>query len=126
MRFAGGMGIERFGAEDERRADACYEIFLATKAADNPDGPPMSRRAFRGWLKTGWVGDPRETWLLEDDGIEGWFLLELPAEANEHMISINETLGYYLLGKPARSWELPAAQVKGVKGIKGVKGVAQS
>jgi hypothetical protein len=23
-----------------------------------------------------------------------------------------ETLGYYLLAKPARSWELPAAQVK--------------
>jgi hypothetical protein len=40
-------------------------------------------------------------------------------ETNGHMISVNETLGYYLLGKPVRSWELPAARVKGIKGIKG-------
>ena len=31
-------------------------------------------------------------------------------ETNGHMISINETLGYYLLGQPARSWELPATR----------------
>ena len=31
-------------------------------------------------------------------------------QTNGHMISVNETLGYYLLGQPARSWELPAAQ----------------
>jgi GNAT superfamily N-acetyltransferase len=80
------MGIERFGAGDERRADACFEIFRACRAADDPDGPPMERRVFAGWLKTGWVGDPRETWLLEDDGgIEGWYLLELPAKDNPHL-----------------------------------------
>jgi hypothetical protein len=32
-------------------------------------------------------------------------------ETNGHMISINETLGYYVLGQPARSWELQAARV---------------
>ena len=86
MMFAGSMGIERFGPEDERRADACFEIFLACRAAVDPDGPPMERRVFAGWLKTGWVGDPRETWLLEDDGgIEGWYLLELPARDNPHL-----------------------------------------
>ena len=80
------MGIERFAAEDERRADACFEISRACRAADDPDGPPMERRVFAGWLKTGWVGDPRETWLLEDDGgIEGWYLLELPARDNRHL-----------------------------------------
>src|SRR5215472_10326641 len=80
------MGMERFGAEDERRADACFEIIRACQAADDPDGPPMERRVFAGWLKTGWVGDPRETWLLEDDGgIEGWYLLELPARDNPHL-----------------------------------------
>jgi GNAT superfamily N-acetyltransferase len=80
------MGIERFGAEDERRADACFEIYRACRASDDPDGPPMERRVFAGWLKTGWVGDPRETWLLEDDGgIEGWYLLELPSRDNPHL-----------------------------------------
>jgi hypothetical protein len=153
--FAEGMGIVRFGAGDGRRADACYEIFRASRTADDPEGPPISGRTFRGWLKSGWVGDPRETWLLEDDsGIGGWYLLELSSrdnphlgrehrghrlglrlklamlerlareespvkrivtsngETNGHMISINETLGYYVRGKPGRSWELPAAQVK--------------
>ena len=37
-------------------------------------------------LTTGWVGDPRETWLLaDDDGIAGWYLLELPARDNRHL-----------------------------------------
>src|SRR2546430_5986084 len=80
------MRIERFRAEDEPGAQACYEIFLATRAVDDPDVPPMSRRVFRGLLKTGWVGDPRETWLLADDGgVEGWYVLELPARDNRHL-----------------------------------------
>ena len=80
------MRIERFGAQDERRADACYEIFLATRAVDDPGVPPMSRRVFGVLLTTGWVGDPRETWLLaDDDGIAGWYLLELPARDNRHL-----------------------------------------
>jgi len=86
VRFAGSMRIERFRAEDEPGAQACYEIFLATRAVDDPDVPPMSRRVFRGLLKTGWVGDPRETWLLADDGgFEGWYVLELPARDNRHL-----------------------------------------
>jgi len=35
------------------------------------------------------------------------------AETNGHMIGINETLGYRVIGPPERSWELPAAQVIG-------------
>ena len=80
------MRIERFGAQDGRRADACYEIFRATRAVDEPDVPLMSRRVFGVLLTTGWVGDPRETWLLaDDDGIAGWYLLELPARDNRHL-----------------------------------------
>ena len=86
VRFAGGMGIERFGAEDGRRADACYEIFLAIRAADDPDVPAMPPRVFLGWLQTGFMGEPRETWLLaDDDGIAGWYQLELPARDNRHL-----------------------------------------
>ena len=44
-------------------------------------------------------------------------LLTSNTETNTHMISINSELGYYVLGKPARSWELPAAQVAGVAGM---------
>jgi GNAT superfamily N-acetyltransferase len=41
---------------------------------------------FRGWLQVGFMGDPRETWLLEDAaGIAGWYLLELPARDNGHL-----------------------------------------
>ena len=46
----------------------------------------MPRRVFGGLLTTGWVGEPRETWLLEDAaGIVGWYLLELPDRDNGHL-----------------------------------------
>jgi GNAT superfamily N-acetyltransferase len=80
------MGIERFGAQDGRRADACYQIFRATRAADDPDMPVMPPRIFLGWLQTGFMGEPRETWLLEDAaGVGGWYLLELPDRDNTHL-----------------------------------------
>ena len=80
------MGFERFGAEDGRRVDACYEIFRATRAADDPDVPVMPPRAFLGWLQAGFMGEPRETWLLEDEaGVGGWYLLELPSRDNGHL-----------------------------------------
>jgi GNAT superfamily N-acetyltransferase len=80
------MGIQRFGAGDGRRADASYEIFRATRAADDPDVPVMPPRVFLGWLQTGFMGEPRETWLLEDAaGVGGWYLLELPSRDNGHL-----------------------------------------
>ena len=81
------MGIERFEAEGGAgRVAACYEIFRATKVADDPDVPVLPRRVFQGWLKTGWVGDPRETWLVADeDGVAAWYLLELPHRDNKHL-----------------------------------------
>ena len=50
-----GMRIERFGAQDERRADACYEIFRATRMVDDPDVPPMPPRVFGVLLPAGLV-----------------------------------------------------------------------
>jgi hypothetical protein len=86
VRFAGGMGIERFEAGDGKRVDACYEIFRATREADDPGAPLMPPRVFLGWLQVGYMGDPRETWLLEDAaGIGGWYLLELPGRDNGHL-----------------------------------------
>jgi GNAT superfamily N-acetyltransferase len=83
------MGIERFGAEDERRPDACYEIFRASRMADDPEIPVMPPRVFLGWLQAGFTGEPRETWLLEDAaGIGGWYLLGLPDRDNGHLCSL--------------------------------------
>ena len=80
------MGVERFGAGDGKRVDACYEIYRATREADDPGAPFMPPRVFLGWLQAGFTGDPRETWLLEDAaGIGGWYLLELPDRDNGHL-----------------------------------------
>lgn len=80
------MGIERFGAGDGKRVDACYEIYRAVREADDPGVPFMPPRVFLGWLQVGFMGDPRETWLLEDAaGIGGWYLLELPDRDNRHL-----------------------------------------
>ena len=86
MGFAGGMGVERFGAGDGKRVETCYEIYRATREADDPGVPLMPPRVFLGWLQAGFMGDPRETWLLEDAaGIGGWYLLELPDRDNRHL-----------------------------------------
>jgi GNAT superfamily N-acetyltransferase len=86
MGFAGGMGIERFGAGDGKRVDACYAIFRATRQADDPEVPVMPPRVFLGWLQAGFMGEPRETWLLEDAaGVGGWYLLERPDRDNAHL-----------------------------------------
>jgi RimJ/RimL family protein N-acetyltransferase len=85
------MRIERFDPEaDPERVRNCFEIFRATESADDPDGPPMSRMVFEGWLRTGWIGDPRETWFVPaaDDTVAGWYLLELPARDNRHMAGL--------------------------------------
>lgn len=87
MRFAGGMDIERFApAQDTELVRECYEIFHAVREADDPDLPVMSWRVFEGWLRSGWVDNPRETWLTADaDGVAGWYVLELPSRDNRHL-----------------------------------------
>jgi GNAT superfamily N-acetyltransferase len=80
------MGIERFGAGDGKRVDACYGIYRATREADDPGPPFMPPRVFLGWLQAGFIDEPRETWLLEDAaGVGGWYLLELPDRDNRHL-----------------------------------------
>jgi GNAT superfamily N-acetyltransferase/RimJ/RimL family protein N-acetyltransferase len=91
VRFAGEMRIERFDPEtDPGRVGDCFEVFRAAESADDPDGPPMSRAVFEGWVRTGWIGDPRETWFASaaDDTVAGWYLLELPARDNRHMAGL--------------------------------------
>jgi GNAT superfamily N-acetyltransferase len=81
------MRIERLEpGTDAGRARECYEVGRAALAVDNPEAPVMSGRVFRGWLKFGWMADPRETWVAVEGGgaVAGWYLLELPSRDNAH------------------------------------------
>src|SRR5271169_3959141 len=74
------MRIKRVDPADADTIRACFEVFLAAQQADEPDGPWMTERPFRGWLTVGWGGDPREIWATEgqDELVAGWYRLELP------------------------------------------------
>ena len=61
------MKVEQFDAgADDASVRACYEIYLSGLAVDDPLVPPMSARAFAGWLALGWTEDPLD-WLARDD-----------------------------------------------------------
>jgi RimJ/RimL family protein N-acetyltransferase len=82
------MRIERLApVGDAALVRACHDILVAATAADDPGLPPMSRSVFGGWLKTGWGGEPRETWLAygPDGCVAGWYLLTLPDRDNRHL-----------------------------------------
>jgi GNAT superfamily N-acetyltransferase len=75
------MRIKQVDLADADTIRACFEVFLAAQRADEPDGPFFTERPFRGWLTTGWGGNPREVWLTEgkaEGAVAGWYLLELP------------------------------------------------
>jgi GNAT superfamily N-acetyltransferase len=75
------MRIKRVDPADADTIRACFEAFLPAQQADEPDGPWMTERLFRGWLTVGWGGDPREIWLAEgptEGTVAGWYRLELP------------------------------------------------
>lgn len=83
------MHIERFDpVADTDQIRASYELYVAGKPADDPDGPPMSLRMYTGWFSLGWDQDPREAWLARGDQAGTWaggYLLELPARENRHI-----------------------------------------
>jgi GNAT superfamily N-acetyltransferase len=95
------MGIERVEAGcDEGWVRECYEIFCAAQAVDDPEGPPMGRAVFEGWMRWGWASDPRETWVLvggaglaggdgDGEGVDGFYIIELPSRDNLHVGNLN-------------------------------------
>ncbi len=86
------MKVEQFNAAaDEASVRACYEIYLSGLPVDDPLVPPMSARAFAGWLALGWTEDPLENWLARDDsgGPCGWYSLSLPQRENRHRAWLN-------------------------------------
>lgn len=83
------MRIEAFdpGAEPDK-VDACYQLYVAGLPIDDPDGPPMSRAVFTGWVSRGFAGEPREAALALDDSgdsVLGGYVLELPHRGNTHL-----------------------------------------
>jgi GNAT superfamily N-acetyltransferase len=75
------MHIERLDLADTDTIRGCFEVVLTAQQVDEPDGPWFTERPFRGWLRVGWGGDPREVWLIRDpaDGsVAGWYKLDLP------------------------------------------------
>ena len=75
------MRIEKGNLADADTIRACFQAFHAAEQLDEPDGPWFTERPFRGWLKVGWGGDPREVWVVrgpEAGSIAGWYRLELP------------------------------------------------
>ena len=79
------MRIERIDPRtEERHLRACHDIFLSGKPDDDPNAPPISFGAFRGWWTYGFVGEPQQIWLASSDSGEpvGCYLLELPEREN--------------------------------------------
>jgi RimJ/RimL family protein N-acetyltransferase len=108
------MHIERFDAGTDRDlVRACHEMYLAAMPLDQPGEPPMSDRAFAGWLRLSWTEDRPETWLARSAAGQpcGWYALTLPERENTH-------LGYLipLVGPPYRRQGIGTALVRHAAG----------
>jgi GNAT superfamily N-acetyltransferase len=108
------MHIERFDPEaDEARTQACYRAYLDSVQVDDPRSPPMSPRAFTGWLACGWTEDHPQAWFAgrspgDADGrytdgwytdgwyTDGWYTVAMPRRENRHLAQV------YLQVPPAR------------------------
>ena len=79
--FAKGMRITRWELPDGDGWQACHHVFEAAARADDPAGPPMTARMFRGFLAFGWGGDPREVWIVPGEAAgtaSAWYRLVFP------------------------------------------------
>jgi GNAT superfamily N-acetyltransferase len=74
------MRISRWDPGDTATAMACYEVFLAAHAADEPIEPPESAGVFRTMLAKGHQRMPSEVFVASaaDGAVTGFYLLELP------------------------------------------------
>jgi GNAT superfamily N-acetyltransferase len=74
------MHIGAWDPADEDTTAACYQVYLAAHAADEPIEPPESARIFRTFLIKGHGGIPHEVWAAAgpDGAVVGYYVLELP------------------------------------------------
>lgn len=79
VRLAESMRIARWDPADTDTATACYEVFLACHAADEPIEPPDSAATFRHTLTDGHGKTPTEVWTAAgaDGTVAAYYVLEL-------------------------------------------------
>jgi GNAT superfamily N-acetyltransferase len=86
MRLAERMRIERWDPGDTATAMACYEVFLAAHAADDPIAPPESAGTFCTMLAKGHQRMPSEAWTAAQGAggaVTGFYQLGLPDLENK-------------------------------------------
>jgi hypothetical protein len=110
------MRMEQLDVADADKIRACHEAALAAQRVDEPEGPWLTERPFRGWLTVGWGGDPREVWLAAGREPQLERIATWNAESNEHMIAVNEAMGYVVIGPPSTWYRLDVAAVSGSPG----------
>ena len=89
------MRITRLDHADADGVRACYDVWMAAHAVDDPLSPPLSLPVFRHWLRQGWESDPSETWVAVDEATGeavGWYRIELPDLENRHRASGGPTV----------------------------------
>jgi GNAT superfamily N-acetyltransferase len=89
------MRITRLDHADHDAIRACYDVWLAAHAVDDPLSPPLSLPVFRHWLARGWESEPSETWVAADEATGetvGWYRIELPDLENRHRASGGPTV----------------------------------
>lgn len=74
------MHIAAWDPADTPAAEACYEVYLAAHAVDDPVEPPESARIFRTFLTKGHGRNPHEVWTAAaaDGEVVAYYVLELP------------------------------------------------
>ena len=90
------MHLERFDADTDRDlVRACHEMYAAAMPVDVPGEPPMSDRAFAGWLRLSWTEERPQTWLARDaaGAPRGWYALTLPERENTHLAYLDLLVG---------------------------------
>jgi GNAT superfamily N-acetyltransferase len=83
------MRIVPWDADDPTAVKACYEVSQAVMRADDPLGPPMSKRVLRAVLKS--PADPAQTWLVPGDTpgtARGVYHMRLPDRENRQRASL--------------------------------------
>jgi GNAT superfamily N-acetyltransferase len=89
------MRITRLDHADHDGIRACYDVWLAAHAVDDPLSPPLSLPVFRHWLARGWESEPSETWVAADEATGetvGWYRIELPDLENRHRAAGSPTV----------------------------------
>jgi GNAT superfamily N-acetyltransferase len=79
------MRFEPIDHADTAALRRLYDLYEATRRADDPDGPHCTYDYFRGMVTYGHSGDPGEIWIAEDGSAGTWF--ELPARDNTHTVT---------------------------------------